>query len=282
MIQVVCSKPSNHRLIPNGECIRLTALDGGRPVLTVTTGIDRRFTRLTGQRQGWFSKFEGEDCPQAAKALFSEVFAFQRALGNERLVGPDAPDARFFPGLPVEGRGAAAHLDALLQKNGFEVLRRTRSFFIPREGVLKFAPAAARAQARYGAAVERARFSRRTCREIYGLYGENRLSFDEFSKMLRSMRPFSLWIVKLKGACAGYALVRREGRAQRVETLMIAPEFQRGPALLCLLGAMGTSLERGDIVTGAIDEANARSLAVIRALGGALRARWHEYIRYLI
>jgi len=62
---------------------------------------------------------------------------------------------------------------------------------------------------------------------------------------------------------------------------MIAPRFQRGPALLCLLDALAAYLGP-EVLTGAIDRENAPSLAVARALGGRESELWREYLLYLI
>jgi hypothetical protein len=280
MIEVVRSTPKAHRLLQNGECAQLVALREGRPVFSMLTGVDRRFVRISGQRQGWFALVEGADDPEAARALTAAVAAFQRSMGMERLAGPIPPDGQFQPGLKVEGEGAAPHLDRLLTGCGFYVLKEYRAFHIPPGGLFGMGRAAARARSAHGASVRRERFTRASCRAVYDLYAPNRLNFDDFAAWLHAMRPFELYIASIRGADAGFALVRREGDARRVETVMVAPRFQRGPALLCLLDALQSRLGRV-VLTGAIDSENAPSLAVARALGGEACELWREYLLYL-
>lgn len=281
MIEVVRSAPKAHRLLQNGECVQLVALREGRPVFSMVTGVDRRFVRETGERQGWFAFVEGADDPEAARELTAAAAAFQRSMGMERFAGPVPPDGRFQPGLKAEGADAAPHLDRLLTACGFSVLREYHAFRIPPGGLPGMGSAAAWARSVHGASVRRERFSRASCRAVYGLYAPNRLDFDEFSAYLDAMRPFALYIASIRGADAGFALVRREGAARRVETVMVAPRFQRGPALLCLLDALQPRAGRA-VLTGAIDCENAPSLAVIRALGGEKCELWREYLFYLI
>lgn len=280
MIEVVRSTPKAHRLLQNGECAQLVVLRDGRPVFSMLTGIDRRFIRISGERQGWFSTVEGADDPEAARALIAAVSAFQQSMGMERLIGPIPPDGRFQPGLKVEGEGDEPHLDRLLTRCGFSVLREYHAFRIPPGGLLGMSRAAARARSAHGVSVRRERFTRSSCRTVYDLYAPNRLNFDEFAAWLYAMRPFELYIAYIRGEYAGFALVRREGSAHRVETVMIAPRFQRGPALLCLLDALQARLG-GMVLTGAIDCENAPSLAVARAMGGEKCEMWREYLLYL-
>ncbi len=281
MIEVVRSTPKAHRLNQNGECVQLVALREGRPVFSVLTGVDRRFVREAGERQGWFAFAEGADDPEAARALTAAAAAFQRSMGMERLVGPVPSDGRFQPGLKVEGADAAPHLDSLLTNCGFSVLREYRAFRIPPGGLPGMGQAASRARSVHGASVRRERFTRASCRAVYDLYAPHRLSFDEFTAWLFDMRPFELYIASIRGADAGFALVRREGVVRRVETVMVAPRFQRGPALLCLLDALESRLGRVTL-TGAIDSENTPSLAVARALGGQECELWREYLLNLI
>lgn len=281
MIKVVRSAPPAHRLNRNGEHAFLVARSGGRPVLSMLTGVDRRFVRLAGERQGWFSCFEGEDDPEAGRALLREAAAFQRALGMERLSGPVAPDGRFLPGLPLEGPGAAPHLDRMLIENGFEAARELSAFGIPAGALPGLSRAAARARERHGVDTRRARFTREACRALYGLYEPRRLPFEEFAAWLEGMRPFELFLACVRGEDAGFALARRDGPLWRVETVMVAPRFRRGPALLCLLDALAERLGPR-LVTGAIASDNAPARMLALAAGGAPRALWREYTLYLI
>lgn len=274
MIRIVERRPPPHRLLKNGEHRFLVALSNGRPVLSLLTGVDRHFVRLTGARQGWFSRFEGRDEPEAARALLAEAAAFLRGLGCERLVGPDAPDGRFLPGLLVEGPGCAPHLGRLLTENGFEIQREYRAFMIS-GGPAGMARAAARAREKHGVSVRRPRYTRATCRAIHLLY-DSPLSFEDFASHLSGMRPFELHIVSVRGEDAGFALLRRSGGLVCVETLMILRRFRRGPALLCLLDAL--SARHGlPVLTGAIETQNTQSSLLARALGGAPVRMWREY-----
>ena len=281
MIEVVRSAPKAHRLLQNGECVQLVALREGRPVFSMLTGVDRRFVRETGERQGWFAFVEGAHDPEAAHALTAAAAAFQRSMGMERFAGPVPPDGRFQPGLKAEGVDAAPHLDRLLTACGFSVLREYIAFRIPPDGLPGMGAAAARARSVHGASVRRERFTRASCRAVYDLYAPNRLDFDDFAAWLDAMRPFALYIASIRGVDAGFALVRREGAARRVETVMVAPRFQRGPALLCLLDALQPRAGRA-VLTGAIDCENAPSLAVALALGGEKCELWREHLFYLI
>jgi hypothetical protein len=281
MIEVVRRPPPGHHLLQNGECAHLVALRQGRPVFSVLTGVDRRFCRLTGERQGWFSRLEGEDDPEAASAVLAEAAAFQKGLGMERLIGPDAPSGRFQPGILAEGERSTPHLDRLLRENGFDVLRESAAFSIPVGALKGLGRAAARAREAHGVLVRREGFSKASCRAVYGLYEPRRLPFEEFAQVLSQMRPLEAYLASVRGRDAGFALARPEGGTWRVETVMIAPGFQRGPALICLLDALASRLGPG-VRTGSIDPDNAPSLAVIRALGGRECERWRVYVRYLI
>lgn len=281
MIEVVRRPPPRHSLLRNGEYAHLVALRQGRPVFSMLTGVDRRFVRLTGERQGWFSCLEGQDDPEAARAVLEAAAAFQRDLGMERLIGPDAPPGRFQPGILAEGERSAPHLDRLLRENGFAVHRESAAFSVPVGVLAGLGRAAARARDAYGVELRREGFSKASCRAVFGLYEPRRLPFEEFAKVLAEMRPLELYLAAVRGQDAGFALVRPEGALARVETVMVAPRFQRGPALLCLLDALSSRLG-SKVLTGAIDPDNAPSLMVVRALGGREFERWRVYIRDLI
>ena len=281
MIEVVRRPPPKARLLHNGESAYLVALRKGRPVFSVLTGVDRRFTRLTGLRQGWFSCFQGQDDPEAARAVLHEAAAFQKSLGMERLIGPDAPTGRFQPGILAEGERSTPHLDRLLRENGFAILKESTAFSVPVGALKGLGQAAARAQKSHGVHVRREGFCKASCQAVYGLYEPRRLHFEEFAQVLSDMRPFEVYMASVRGQDAGFALVRLEGKAQRVETVMVAPKFQRGPALICLLDALSSRLGP-EVRSGAIDPENAPSLMVVRALGGRECERWRTYGRYLI
>ena len=269
MIKVVRQKPNRGPFRQNGECVRLVALRGGQPVFSLTTGVDRRYVRLTGEKRGWFSDISGEDDPEAAQAVFREAAIFQRGLRMRRLSGPDAPDGRFHPGLPVAGSDAAPHLERLLLANGFKISRSHAAFRISTDSLPGIPRAAERARTRHGFEVRRMGFHKASCRAVYELYEPKRVPFEEFAEILSGMRPLELYVASRDGADAGFALTRREGGAARVETVMIAPGFRRGPALLCLMDALRDRLG-SDILTGAIDRENAPSMRMVQALGGAL------------
>jgi hypothetical protein len=275
VIEVVRQKPKS-RPFRNGECVRLVALRDGRPVFSLTTGVDRRYVRLTGEKRGWFSDIAGEDDPEAARAVFQEATAFQRSLRLRRMSGPDAPDGRFHPGLPVTGSDAAPHLERLLLDNGFRVSRSYAAFRVSADSLPGMRRAAERARTRHGFEVRRMGFHKASCRAVYELYEPKRVPFEEFAEILSSMRPLELYVVSRRGADAGFALTRREGGAQRVETVMIAPGFRRGPALLCLMDALRERLGP-DALTGAIDRENEPSIRMVQALGGEVYAQWREY-----
>jgi hypothetical protein len=281
MIEVVRRAPPRHPLRKNGECVHLVALREGRPVFSMLTGVDRHFVRLTGEKQGWFSRLEGQDDPEAARAVIREAASFLRGLGMERLCGPDAPDDRFQPGILMEGDGATPHLDRLLRENGFSVLRESVAFRIPQGGLRGLHKAAARAREVHGVSVRREGVSKASCSAVYALYEPRRLPFEEFAEVLSGLRPLALYIARVRQEDAGFALVRWEGEAARVETVMIAPRFQRSPALLCLLDALASGLGPR-VLTGAIDRTNAPSQAVARALDGQPCELWREYVFYLI
>lgn len=281
MIEVVRWPPPRHHLLRNGEYTHLVALREGRPVFSMLTGVDRRFVRLTGQKQGWFSCLDGQDDPEAARAVIAEAAAFQRSLGMVRLAGPDAPAGRFRPGVLAEGEGAAPHHDRLLLENGFTVLRESKAFSVPRVALKGLERAAARAREAHGVKVRREGFSKASCRAVYCLYEPKRLPFEEFAQILAEMRPLELYLASVRGQDAGFALIRPENEARRVETVMIAPRFQRGPAILCLLDALSRRMGP-KALTGAIDTDNAPSLAVVRALGGRECEKWRVYTRDLI
>ncbi len=281
MIEVVRRPPPRHPLTQNGECAYLVALREGRPVFSTLTGVDRRFVHLTGVRQGWFSLFTGQDDPEAARAVIREAAGFQRGLGMERLSGPNAPDGRFQPGILAKGEGATPHLDRLLVENGFQVLRESVAFCVPPGALPGMRRAAERAREAHGVSVRREGVTKASCRAVYDLYEPRQVPFEEFASILSGMRPLELYIASVRNEDAGFLLVRREGEASRVETTMIAPRYQRGPALLCLLNAL-TSRVEPKVLTGAIDRSNAPSLAVVRALGGQICELWREYILYLI
>ena len=272
MIEVVRERAPRHPLAKNGACVGLVALRDGRPVFSMLTGVDRRYVHLTGEERGWFSRFEGFDDPEAAAALIREAAAFQRSQGMEALWGPAPPDGRFQPGLLAEGCP-----DRLLRENGFRVSRESVAFRVCAPALPGMKSAAARARAVHGVRVRRAGFSKACCRAVYGLYEPRRLPFDEFAGLLDDMRPLEFFVVSARGEDAGFALVRDH----RVETVMIAPRFQRGPALLCLLDALADCLGP-EVLTGAIDRENTPSLAVARALGGRECELWREYLLYLI
>lgn len=280
MIEVVRRPPPRHHLLKNGECAHLVALREGRPVFSVLTGADQRSIRLTGEKRGWFC-LDGQDDPEAARAVIAEAAAFQRGLGMERLEGPEAPAGRFRPGVLVEGEAAAPHLDRLLRENGFAILRESAAFSVPASALKGLERAAARARDAHGVLVRREGFSKASCRAVYGLYEPRRLAFEEFAEFLSAMRPLAVYLASVRGRDAGFALVRPEGAASRVETVMIAPRFQRGPALLCLLNALSSRLG-AEALTGDIDPDNAPSLMVVRALGGRECERWRVYVRDLI
>jgi hypothetical protein len=271
MIEVIRRDPPRHPLAKNGECAGLVALREGRPVFSLATGVDRRYVRLTGEKQGWFSLVEGRDDPEAACAVVREAAAFQRALGMEKLAGPAWTDGRFQPGIP-----AGTHLDRLLLENGFLVLRESAAFRVSPGTLPGLTRAAAHAQATHGVRVRREGFSKASCRAVYDLYEPRRLPFDEFAGVLDGMRPLEFFITSIRGVDAGFALVR----GTRVETVMIAPRYQRGPTLLCLLDALAPRLGP-EALTGAIDRDNAPSLAAARALGGRACELWREYLLYL-
>jgi len=282
MIEVVRRRPPRHPLLSNGECAHLVALREGRPVFSMLTGVDRRFVRLTGERQGWFSCLEGWDDPEGASAVLQEAAAFQLGLGMERLVGPAAPAGRFQPGILAEGEGATPHLDRLLRENGFHILRECAAFSVPAGAHKGLARAAARAREVHGVRVRREGFSKASCRAVYALYEPQRLPFEEFAQALADMRPLEMYLASVRGQDAGFALFRPEGETRRVETVMIAPRFQRGPALLCLLDALSDHHLGPEVLTGVVDPDNAPSLAVVLALGGRACEKWRVYVRYLI
>lgn len=281
MIEVVRRPPPRHHLLHNGESAHLVALREGRPVFSVLTGVDRRFLSLTGERQGWFSCLEGRDDPEAARAVFEAAAAFQRGLGMQRLIGPDALPGRFQPGILAEGERSTPHLDRLLRGNGFSVLREAAAFTVPAGALEGLGRAAARASSAHGVKVRREGFSKASCRAVYGLYEPRRLPFEEFAQALSEMRPLEVFLATVRGQDAGFALVRPDGELERVETVVVAPRFQRGPALLCLLNALSSRLGP-KVLTGAIDPDNAPSHLVVRALGGREFERWRVYVRELI
>lgn len=281
MIEVVRRPPPRHHLLHNGEYAHLVALREGRPVFSLLTGVDRRFVRLSGERQGWFSHLEGQDDPEAARAVFEAAAAFQRDLGMERLIGPEAPSGRFQPGILAEGERSAPHLDRLLRENGFTVLRESAAFSVLTGALEGLGRAAARASSAHGVELRREGFSKDSCRAVYSLYEPRRLPFEDFAQALSEMRPLELFLASVYGQDAGFALVRPDGELARVETVMVAPRFQRGPALLCLLDALSSRLGP-KVLTGSIDPDNAPSLMVVRALGGREFERWRAYIRDLI
>lgn len=279
MIEVVRRKPDGRR--QNGESVRLAAMRNGRPVFSLVTGVDRRFVRLTGERRGWFSALQGEDDPEAARAVFQEAAIYQRGLRMRSLSGPDAPDGRFHPGLQVEGPDAATHLHRLLTGYGFQVCRAYTAFRVSTDSLPGIRRAAERARARHGFEVRRMGFQKASCRSIYELYEPKRVLFEEFAEILAGMRPLELYVVSRGGMDAGFAMTRREGRVDRVETVMIAPPYRRGPALLCLMDAIRERLG-SDVLTGAIDRENDPSMRVVQALGGEPCAGWYEYVLDLI
>ncbi len=281
MIEVVRRPPPRHRLLHNGEYAHLVALREGRPVFSVLTGVDRRLVRLTGERQGWFSHLEGRDDPEAARAVLEAAAAFQRDLGMERLIGPDATPGRFQPGILAEGERSTPHLDRLLRENGFTVLQESAAFSVPVGALKGLGRAAARARDAHGVELRREGFTKASCRAVYGLYEPRRLSFEEFAQVLAELRPMELYLASVRGQDAGFALVRPEGELERVETVMVALRFQRGPALICLVDALSSRLGP-KVLTGAINPDNAPSLMVVGALGGREFERWRVYIRDLI
>ena len=281
MIEIVRQKPKSRPFRKNGECVRLVALRDGRPVFSLTTGVDRRYVRLTGEKRGWFSDIAGEDDPEAARAVFQEAAAFQRGLRMRRISGPDTPDGRFHPGLPVAGSDAAPHLDRLLQANGYKVCRSYAAFRVSTDLLPGMRRAAERARKRHGFEVRRMGFHKVSCRAVYELYEPKRVPFEEFAEILSGMRPLELYVASRGGADAGFALTRREGGVTIVETVMIAPGFRRGPALLCLMDALWERLG-SDALTGAIDRENEPSIRIVQALGGELQTEWREYDSDLI
>lgn len=281
MIEVVRQEPPGRAFRHNGACVRLAALQGGRPVLSLLTGVDRRFVRLTGESQGWFSDLEGEGGADAAQALFAEAAAYQRGQGMERLIGPGVPDARFRPGLPVEGAGAFPRLNRLLLDNGFEILREYSAFRVQPGALPGLRRAAGRARRLHGVTTRRMGFTKSSCRAVYELYEPRRVSFEEFSAVLDGMRPLEIFIAAVRGVDVGFALLVWEGSAERVETVMVSPRFRGGPALLCLLDALGECAGQ-EVFTGAINRGNAPSMALAHALGGEPCGLWREYVLYLI
>lgn len=281
MIEVIRRQPPRHPLGRNGECAYWVALREGRPVFSVLTGVDRRFVRLTGEKQGWFSCLDGQDDPEAARAVLAEVSAFQRDMGMEKLLGPTAPEGRFQPGVLVEGEGASPHLDRLLRENGFEISQELAAFRAHQGALPGMRRASERAKAAHGVSVRRAGFTKASCRAVYALYEPRQLPFEAFATLLSGMRPLELYVASVRGRDAGFALVRREGETARVETVMVAPGFQRGPTLLCLLDALASRLGPSAL-TGAIDRVNTPSLAVARALDGREIEVWRQYVLNLI
>ncbi len=275
MIPVARESAGGHPLARNGPCARLVALREGRPVFSMTVGVDRRYVRLTGDARGWFDAVEGAFDPEAARRVAAEAAAFLRALGAERVSGPAEP------GLKVEGAGARPHVGRLLAESGFRVTGECLAFRIPPAERPEVARAAARARRVHGVSVRRVGFTKAGCRALFALYEPARLPFDEFAEALSRLRPWTACVASVRGADAGFALVRQEGGAARVETVMVAPPFRRGPALLCLEDALMSRLGP-QVVTGAIARDNTPSLAVARALGGEPCALWREYTLYLI
>jgi hypothetical protein len=212
------------------------------------------------------------DDPEAAAALVREAAAFQRSLGMEALRGPVPADGRFQPGIL-----AGTYPDRLLRENGFQVVRESASFRVQASALPGMARAAARARTVHGVRVRRAGFSKESCRVVYALYEPRHLPFQEFAELMDGMRPLEFYLASVRGEDAGFALVRD----RRVETVMIAPRFQRGPALICLMEALASCLGP-EPLTGAIDRENAPSIAVANALGGRECEVWREYILYLI
>ena len=279
MISVLRQSAKGHPLSRNGECARLVAERMGRPVFSMTVGVDRRYVRLTGEAQGWFDEVEGEDDPEAARSVIAGAAAFARGLGVERIFGPAAP--RPLPGLKVEGAGARPHIGRLLAENGFQVPREYVSFHIPPQERPEMARAAARARRTRAVSVRQEGYTKAGCLALYALYEPARLSFEDFAEALDRLRPWKAYVASVRGVDAGFALVRREEGVSRVETVMITPPFRRGPALLCLLDSLRMSMGPR-VITGAIARDNAPSMAVARSLDGVIYELWREYILYLI
>lgn len=293
--------PSAYRgLLNNGEHTTLAVHSGGRRVMSVLTGVDRRANRLSGQNQGYFALFEGEDNPQAARLLFQGVAGFQRGQGIERAVGPIAPDGSALgmgvmtmgfelPPEPLNPRNPD-YCDPLLRSAGLAPWRDWLGFELDMEALAskRYIEAARWAMARHGVCVDKLELRRGKPayeRMYLALEAGVWLTLGEFAAQLDLTRPSVdprfLLLASVRGRPAGMILaLRGPGGVPRVATLHVTGAHRGSPVALCLFGQLIERARAGGVrrmTASVIDAENQASIACVRGAGGKMCRAWRQY-----
>ena len=95
--------PRHNPFFEHGDIRPYLARRDGRVVGRIAAIRNRNHEAFQGEAVGFFGFFECEDDPEAARALFDAVRAYQREQGLPRFLGPMNPSTNEECGLLVEG-----------------------------------------------------------------------------------------------------------------------------------------------------------------------------------
>lgn len=205
--------PRRHPFYRHSQAAFFLAVDGGRAVGRLAVLDNRNHNAFNRERTAFFCLFECADDLEASQGLFESAFAWARARGLERIVGPKGFSALDGLGLLVRGfehRPALGipynppHHAALVEAAGFEPAGEIVSGYLGRGTIFpqRIHDLAARVQRRRGLRIARyrrrsdlralaSRLGRLYNETLGGTSGNVPLTEEEIRSLARQMLAFA-------------------------------------------------------------------------------------------
>lgn len=147
LIEAPRLNPKKHPWFQHGEAALFIAERGGELVGRISAQVDRSHLKIYNDATGFFGFFESVDDQAVADALFAAAFAWLRAKGMKRVVGPFSMNVNDESGLLIEGfncppRMAMGHAQpyyqTLVEAAGFTKVVDMRAYLTPMDTGLPF------------------------------------------------------------------------------------------------------------------------------------------------
>jgi len=139
--------PKKHPWYQHGEAALFVAYRDNMPVGRISAQVDQNHLKTHNDASGFFGFFESIDDQQVADALFNAAFAWLRARGMKRVVGPFSMNINDESGLLIDGfncppRMAMGHAQpyyqTLVEGSGFTKVVDMRAYLTPMDTGLPY------------------------------------------------------------------------------------------------------------------------------------------------
>lgn len=292
------ARPEINPLCANGECAYILCRRDGKSVFRAFTGIDEIYCARTGQRQGYFALFDGEDDRRAACAVLGEIENCQRKWGARSIIGPVSPDGSgLFMGVGsgTEENGRGIFTGAVnefkmdvLKENGYAECVKEGAYMIDVPDENPFSALSEKARIRFGLEarpLRENRFAKAWKKHLSSV--TNEIPPKDFFRFLEKIERFIAFdhsfLLFTNSGCIGYLLcLKSKNSVPRVITLMTKKGIFTPPAALVLTDRVLTSFRNADIKkyeASVIDERNFPSFSILSHVNARKNRIYTQFIK---